>query len=211
MDIELPKIVSIVGVILAGGQSSRFGSNKALACLYNKPLIEHVADTLRNLFSSCLLVTHSPETYAFLDLPMSGDIFPDAGPLGGIHSALHRITESRAFIVGCDMPMLNPGLIRFLCGLSLTENCDIVLPWLQNGAEPLYAVYHKNALPVIEKNLRRNDRQIVKAMAELKVRKVSQAEILTVVPDLNTFQNVNRPDDLAVCQVKAESLSERKK
>jgi len=196
MDYESPKIAATTGVILAGGQSTRFGSNKALARLHGKSLIGHIADTLRGLFSSCLLVTNSPELFKFLDLPSTGDIFQAAGPLGGLHAALQYISAPKAFVVGCDMPMLNPDLIRFLCRLSAAEEWDAVIPWLKRGPEPLCGVYSKNALPIIERNLRKNERQLIKTITDLKVRQVSETEILTVVNDLKTFHNINRLEDL---------------
>lgn len=196
MDHESPKIAATTGVILAGGRSTRFGSNKALARLHGKPLIEHIADTLRGLFPSCLLVTNSPDLFEFLDFPSTGDIFQDAGPLAGLHAALRYIAAPKAFVVGCDMPMLDPDLIRFLCRLSAAEGWDAVIPWLERGPEPLYGVYSKNALPIIEKNLRKNQRQLIRTITDLKVRQVSEAEILTVVDDLKTFHNINRLADL---------------
>jgi len=197
MDIPESSFPAITGVIMAGGISSRFGSNKALALFNNKPVIQHVADTLSPLFPSCLLATNTPEAYAFLGLPTVGDIFPGAGPLGGIHAALHAIAEPRAFVAGCDMPLLDPQLIRFLCTLAEQDDWDVVLPWPPSGPEPLYAVYSQSALPVIEKNLKQRNWKLTDTLAELRVRRVEEAELLTVVKDLSTFHNINRPEDLA--------------
>ncbi len=197
MDIPESSFPAIAGVIMAGGLSSRFGSNKALALFNNKPVIQHVAQTLSPLFSTCLLSTNTPETYAFLGLPTIGDIFPGAGPLGGIHAALHTIAEPRAFVVGCDMPLLDPQLIRFLCTLSEQGDWDVVLPWPPSGPEPLYAVYNQSALPVIEKNLQQQNRKVSDTLTELRVRRVEEAEILAIGANLTTFHNINRPEDLA--------------
>jgi hypothetical protein len=93
-------IQNITGVILAGGRSSRFGSNKALAMVDGKPLIRHVADLMSSLFAECLLVTNTPVEYRFLSLPMTSDHYRDSGPLAGIHAALLQINTDRAFVVG---------------------------------------------------------------------------------------------------------------
>ncbi len=196
------KIPGIAGVLLAGGRSSRFGTNKALALLDGKPLIEHVAETLSHLFSELLLVTNTPDTYQFLGWPMTGDIIKNSGPLAGIHAALHTVVAPRAFVIACDMPLVDERLVRYLC--SLADDWDAVVPRLAKGLEPLCAVYHKNALPVITENLNRQQRKISKTFAQLRTRKVKKKEILAVTGDEKIFWNINRPDDLAAISRKTK-------
>ncbi|MEW6521301.1 MAG: molybdenum cofactor guanylyltransferase [Thermodesulfobacteriota bacterium] len=182
------------GVILAGGASSRFGSNKALALLQGRHVIQHAATVLTKLFSQLLLVTNSPDSYRFLGWRMTDDIYADSGPLAGIHAALRTITTPQAFIVGCDMPNLDSRLIAYLCNLA--GDWDAALPWLDAGPEPLYAVYRKSCLPVIERQLQARQRKISLALEQLRLRKVSQQEVLGITRDLMTFHNINRMGDL---------------
>ena len=192
-----PLISSSAGVILAGGKSSRFGSNKALADFSGRPLIEHVAEVITGIFSTCLLVTNTPETYEFLDLPMTGDLYPGSGPLAGIHAALRHVEQERVFVVACDMPNLNAGLIRYLCDIAENEDeYDAVIPWPESGPEPLHGVYHRRALPVIEESLDTGERKIGAVLEKLRVRRVRQEDILARVPDLRVFTNINQVDDL---------------
>lgn len=193
-----PMIQDVTGVVLAGGASSRFGSNKALADYNGTALISHVTATLDSLFSQRLLITNTPQTYSFLGWPMGGDLFPGAGPLAGIHAALNLMTTPRAFVTACDMPLVNAELIRYLCGLA--GHWDVVLPVLAEGAEPLYAVYHRQALGEIEAGLSAKRRRISSILARLRVRSVLPQEILAVIPDLTPFKNINRTNDLhALC------------
>ena len=187
-------IEQVSAVILAGGKSSRFGRNKALAEYQGALLIERIADRLIPLFAEKLLITNTPDEYDFLGWPMTGDIHKDCGPLAGIHAALSNINQPRAFICGCDMPLLNPALISHLCNIE--GDWDIILPWLPNGPEPLYAIYSKQALPVITELLQEGKRKIGLLFEILKIRKVSQEEILAIVPDLTCFHNINRQHDL---------------
>jgi len=187
-------IDQVAGVILAGGKSSRFGSNKALARHEGSCLIENITARLSPIFPETLLVTNTPAEYAFLGWEMIPDRFPASGPLAGIHAALSSIRQPRAFVCGCDMPLVNPELIRFLC--SLADNHDIVLPWLSDGPEPLYAVYSKSSLPAITENLQQGQRKIGLLFEKLRIRKVGEKEILQIVPDLSTFHNVNHQHDL---------------
>jgi len=188
-------IHNVTGVILAGGRSSRFGSNKALALVDGKPLIQRIADLMSSLFPECLLVTNTPAEYEFLSLPMTHDRYQGHGPLAGIHAALLQITTPRAFVVACDMPNLSPELIQYLCSIN-GQKYDVIIPWLERGQEPLFGIYHKRSLAVINSCLQQKDCQIIRALEDLQVRRVSEPEILAITGDLACFKNINRPTDL---------------
>ena len=185
----------ITGVILAGGKSRRFGSNKALAFLQGKPLIQHVADIVSSVFNDSLLVTNTPGQYDFLNIPMIRDRYQDMGPLAGIHAALLQISTPRAFVVACDMPNLSPELIQYMCNIN-EQDYDVIIPWLEKGQEPLFGIYHKKSLAVIDSYLQQKDCQIIKALEDLQVRRVSEQEILSITGDLTCFKNINRPADI---------------
>jgi len=188
-------ISQVAGVILAGGKSSRFGSNKALALHQGDALIQGITRRLAGLFPETLLITNTPEAYAFLGWPMVADQYQNCGPLAGIHAALRTVSQPRAFVCGCDMPLVNAELIRFLC--ELPGDHEVALPWLPEGPEPLYAVYSQTALPLIEENLAAGQYKLGALYKKLRLRKVSAEEILRVIPDLTTFQNINHQHDLA--------------
>ena len=185
----------ITGVILAGGKSRRFGSNKALVFLQGKLLIQHVEDIISSIFNDSLLVTNTPEHYDFLNIPMIKDRYQDMGPLAGIHAALHQISTPRAFVVACDMPNLSPELIQYMCNIN-EQDYDVIIPWLEKGQEPLFGIYHKKSLAVIDSCLQQKACQIIRALEDLQVRRVSEQEILAITGDLACFKNINRPADL---------------
>src|SRR6476469_2588830 len=113
------------GVILAGGRSTRMGASKALLRIrpQDPTLIELVAARLKEAgLWPPLLVTNTPDEYAFLGLPTVSDEVPGAGPLGGILTGLIRSPGERIFVVGCDMPLLNPSLIKYMA--QLTDTTD---------------------------------------------------------------------------------------
>lgn len=192
---KINQIDQVAGVILAGGKSSRFGSNKALALHCGTTLIQGISQRLAGLFPETLLVTNTPEAYDFLGWPMTADLYQGFGPLAGIHAALLKVSQPRIFVCGCDMPLVNPELARFLC--ELPGDHEVALPWLPEGPEPLYAVYSKTALPVIEEHLSQTRCKISTLYEKLRIRKVMTEEILQILPDLNTFQNINHQHDLA--------------
>ncbi|MEA2082732.1 MAG: molybdenum cofactor guanylyltransferase [Thermodesulfobacteriota bacterium] len=187
-------ITGVTGVILAGGLCTRFGSNKALAELNGRTLIEHAAEILNQLFYNRLLVTTTPDVYGFLGWLEIGDTFVGAGPLAGIHAALKQIRTRRAFITACDMPFPDAGLIRYLC--DLPGEWDVVLPWPDSGPEPLFAVYSRDIVSVVEKKLIKHEKKVGLLFEDLRVRRVTGDEIFSVAQKNNTFHNVNRPEDM---------------
>jgi molybdopterin-guanine dinucleotide biosynthesis protein A len=183
------------GVILAGGKSSRFGKNKALSILKNRPLIEFPASVMTDLFDDLLLVTGTPEEYRFLGWPTTSDIYRDSGPLAGIHAAIKAANRSKIFVSGCDMPFLDKELITYLC--EKASGHDAVIPRTVRGLEPLHAVYSRNLLQAIEEALENGIRKIHQFLADANIREVSEAEILAVTGNLDSFRNVNTPEDLS--------------
>jgi molybdenum cofactor guanylyltransferase len=103
---SLPLIQGITGVILAGGKSSRFGSNKAFASMNGTQLIERVIAIMGSIFKDLIIITNDPDEYSFLGLPMYEDLIKGLGPLGGIYTGLEKIPEKTGFFVACDMPFL---------------------------------------------------------------------------------------------------------
>lgn len=96
----------VLGAILAGGRSSRFGSDKAVALLEERPLIEHVRAMLHDRVAAVVVIGRAG---GIPDLPV-----PDLGPLGGIAGALDhgaRQGYRSVLTVGCDMPRLPPALL----------------------------------------------------------------------------------------------------
>jgi molybdopterin-guanine dinucleotide biosynthesis protein A len=141
----MPKIADITGVILAGGKSSRFGTNKALAPFRGAPLIEHVAETLRSVFRDVLVVTNAQQTYLNLGLPSVVDIVPDQGPMGGIVTAFQNTINDRIFAVACDMPVLDATAIREI--ISQAGETDAAVPVHDGIREYLMALYSRRLLP----------------------------------------------------------------
>lgn len=184
----------MAGVILAGGQSRRFGSNKALAQLNGRPLIEISAEVMAAIFPERLLITNDPAAYEFLGWPMAGDIFTDAGPLAGIHAALSQVAAEEIMVVACDMPFIKGNLIRLICQPA---NKGIVIPRLDQGLlEPLMARYHKKILPPLTAALDAGERRLHTFIKGQNPTYIEARELRTVDPSLASFRNINHRHDL---------------
>jgi molybdopterin-guanine dinucleotide biosynthesis protein A len=187
-------VEDVAGVILAGGKSHRYGKNKALVAVEGVPLIERVADVLGSVFHRVVLITNSPDEYTHLDLPMFEDMVKGLGPLGGILTGLSVITEEAGFLVACDMPFLNPALIRYI--IRIRGPSHVVVPRIRGDLETLHALYSRQCLPALWKFVHAGEYQVFRFFKEVPVRYLEEAEIRFHDPDLRSFININRPEDL---------------
>jgi molybdenum cofactor guanylyltransferase len=189
----------VAGVILAGGKSRRYGENKALVAVEGVPLIERVANVLGSVFHRVVLVTNSPDEYSHLRLPMFEDLVKGLGPVGGILTGLSVITEEAGFMVACDMPFLNPALIRYMS--LIRGDFHVVVPRIQGNLETLHALYNRKCLPSIWKFIHSGEYQVFRLFQEVTVRYVEEGEIRSHDPGLRSFVNINRPEDLTTLPV----------
>jgi molybdopterin-guanine dinucleotide biosynthesis protein A len=190
-----PAVQSLTGVILAGGKSSRYGRNKAFVLLEGVPLIERVAAVMGAIFDRLLLVTNTPEEYAYMGIEMVGDLIRGIGPLGGIYTGLKTIKGDAGFFVACDMPYLCEPLVRRM--MDLCEGYDAVVPKVDWMVEPLHAFYAKGSLSVIEELIHSGRYQILEILARIRTRYVEEEILRSFDPRLRFFENVNRPEDVS--------------
>ena len=184
-------IPGVTGVILAGGQSSRMGSNKALLPYRGGRFIEAIHRQLADLFDEVLLVTNQPEQYAFLGSRMVADIHPGMGALAGLHAGLHYAATSHIFAVACDMPYLNSSLIRRLA--ALRNGSDVVIPEGDVGLEPLHALYGKGCLVPMEAALQTGRKRIISFFPDVRVSTFSRSAVAVLDPNFDSFRNINTP------------------
>lgn len=195
----------ISSVILAGGKSRRMNANKAFLEIGGRPLIERVVEKVARVAEEVILVTNTPDAYAYLELLMIPDIFPGKGSLGGIYSGLKAANQSHVLVTACDMPFLNAALLRFLVVLS--PGYDVVVPRTEQGLEPLHAIYAKSCLPAIEHLLAHDSLKIADFFSQVRVRYVGQEEMAVLDPEGLSIFNVNRPEDLAWARKKAAEIA----
>lgn len=197
--------VRVTGVIQAGGRSTRMGGQpKALLELGGKRIIERVVDVVAAVLDDLLVVTNTPERYAFLGLPMVPDAFPEGGALGGIYSGLRAAAGDAAFTVACDMPFLHPAIVRMV--VERAGEGDVVIPRTGTQLETMHAVYGKRCLAPMETRLRAGQLKIVGFFADVRVVELDAAGMTRHrAPDV-AFMNVNTPEELARARALADEL-----
>ena len=186
----------VTGVIQAGGKSTRMGgAPKALLELGGRRIVERVVAAITPVVDDLLVVTNTPDLYAFLGLPMVGDAFPDHGSLGGIYSGLQAAAGDAAFTVACDMPFLRADVARLI--VDRAGEADVVIPRTGDQLETLHASYGKPCLPHIEQRLRGGRLKIVGFFDAVRVLEIPEVEVRRIADPAHVFMNVNTPDELA--------------
>lgn len=186
----------ITGVVQAGGRSARMGGEpKALIELGGRRIVERVVAAIAPIVDDVLVVTNTPELYAFLGVPMVGDVFPDHGSLGGIYSGLLAASGDAAFTVACDMPFLRADVARLV--VERAGEADVVIPRLGRQLETMHASYAKACLPHIEARLRAGRLKIVGFFEDVRVVEIPESAVRQLADPAVVFMNVNTPDELA--------------
>lgn len=184
----------MVGIVLVGGESRRYGRNKALEVFQGERLIDRQVRTIRSLFPEVFVITNKPELYLHLDVTIVRDVIPGQGPLGGIYTGLLFAQGERVFVTACDMPFVQPNVVKYM--VQLASDYDVVVPEKEAGLEPLHAIYSSRCLPHIKKMLDRQNRQVISFFSAVKVRRLSQGEIGQLDPAGLSFFNINTSDDM---------------
>jgi molybdopterin-guanine dinucleotide biosynthesis protein A len=199
---------SIVGVVLSGGKSRRMGRDKAWIEVDGIPMIQRVLRVLDRLFDRLIVVHQGPpsEQSSFAvavssPLKVIHDLVPDAGPLGGVFSALdwvHReLTKPPAegiFVVACDMPYVRVEPILGM--MNRRAGYDVVLPMVGGRRHPLHAFYRLSALDPIREKMKRGDLTIHTLWPGAQLLEIGEGEYRMFDPDLVTLVNINTVEEL---------------
>lgn len=204
MPVESVSVTSdVAGIILAGGRSSRMGSNKALLALPGEAsltFVERLTSVLSELCAEILLVARdeiSASEYAFFPADARRrvvcDQISDQGPLMGLYSGLQAISCSHALVLAVDLPFARPALLAWLRAFPLDER--VLVPRVQGIPQVLLARYPRAILPAVEACLRAGRRDPRALLDRVPVRFLAEEQVRAVDPDLRSFVNINTPED----------------
>ena len=184
-------------ILLAGGKSSRFKKNKAIAKYNGERLIERTLKLLNKHFEKVFLVVDSKEKYSFIKgCYIIEDVVSNKGPLGGIYTGLLESNQKYNYVMACDMPLMSSRFIEYI--KNWEQNYDVLLPAYNGYIEPLAGIYSKSCLPIIEKNLKNEMLSIRELLREVNMQKIDESLIMRNFPNKNIFYNINYQKDLEV-------------
>jgi molybdenum cofactor guanylyltransferase len=192
--------------IIAGGKSSRMGTDKSFVPILGMPLIERLLTRVSDLGQDeTILITNRPSEYAYLGLPTFGDVLPGKGSLGGIYTALTHSRQFYTLALACDMPFVNPALLRHMITLCQGDQFDVIVPRVEGYPEGLHAVYSKACLQPIRERLDADQLKVIGFYERVRVRYLDEADYQRFDPKGLSFYNVNTPEELAEAQRLGES------
>ncbi|MFT4884309.1 MAG: molybdopterin-guanine dinucleotide biosynthesis protein A [Natronomonas sp.] len=190
------------GVIVGGGRSVRFGgTDKTVADLDGKPLIRHTAENLLEVTDELVVNCREDQREAIaeavsdLDPVFAIDEEPDRGPVAGIAEGLRAAETDYAAIAAADMPLLDPDLFDYL--FERAEGHDAAVPRPSDWFEPLHSVYRPEPMAdACEEALQEEDTRIIEPLFSLDYDVVERTDLVQH-GDLNSFESVDTPEDLA--------------
>jgi len=176
----------LTGIILAGGNSTRMGTDKGLMQLGGRPMIQHVIDPMAKVCQRILIVSDNP-MYGMFGFELVEDEQPDYGPVMGILSGLRQSKTDRNLVLSCDAPFVTFELMKQL--VLLSDKADVVGAHSTKGIHPLIAVYNARCLPAFERAVAEGEHRLRTVIKELRVEELR-------VEDDAVVRNVNRMEDL---------------
>src|SRR5215216_5263972 len=192
---------------LAGGQSRRMGTDKALLPLLagGQPMLGMVLERLSVLSDDVFVVANDQARYEALGARVIPDLHRQVGALGGIQAAIAGSAHDHCLVVACDMPFLSLPLLRRMA--DEPRDYDVLVPLIPGESkqrvdglvfQTIHAIYSKRCLPFIEKRIAEGNKQVVGFFEGVRVRTLDVAEIARWDPDMQSFFNANTPEALRV-------------
>lgn len=186
---------AIHGLILAGGQSTRMGTDKALLPIIGRPLLYRLASQVAAFTQTVTIAIGTPQRESLYREALSDlaahvhfvtDQFPGCGPLSGLHAGLSAIEDGYVFIIACDMPQLSGPLWQQLLS-RLDSGADVI----HAAGQPFHAIYHTRTAAQIQAALEAQDYRLMSLLNSLHTIVLAPQE-----GDQSTaFTNLNTPED----------------
>ncbi|WP_245196343.1 molybdenum cofactor guanylyltransferase [Soehngenia longivitae] len=188
-------------IILAGGKSMRMGFDKQFLKLENKSNVELLIEKLSPLFNDFIIVTNKPNEYddekiKYEKIKLVSDEIKDKGPLSGIHIGLKESKSKYAYLIACDMPIVNLDYIRYMMALLKIKESDAVVTEDRIGIEPFNAFYSRDLYKVIELYLNNDKIDIKTLLQTVNTTYIPHKKALKMSPDWSMFLNLNTKEDL---------------
>ena len=188
--------MKIAGIVLAGGQSSRFGEPKALAIWQGKTFIEHSIEALKEVVTDIVVISHpriTNELLHILDVPVVEDIelYKGSGPLAGLLTGMEFVDADWYIVAPCDTPNVSKEWALELIERA-NETYEAIVPLVEEQKQPLLALYHNKVKEKIEQLLKEEKRSMQGLLSQCNVQYVTIEEALDVFLNVNTKEEYSQ-------------------
>ena len=184
----------VAGFILAGGKSTRMGTDKAFVEFRGQTLLARALQLIGSVTSHFAIVGAREKFDRFGHVVE--DVFPGCGPLGGIHAALKSSTKELNLILAVDLPLVSSELLEFLIERA-HHGTVVTAPEAGDRLQPLCAVYRPAFAQVAEQALKEGKNKIDAIFDRVSCSVVGEAELTAAGFSPDMFRNLNTPDDVA--------------
>ena len=190
-------IMEVTGIILAGGESSRMGTDKGLINLCGKPLISYAILALSGSCSK-IIISSCSDSYQEFGFPVVADESPGIGPMGGIFSALKQSKTEKNLILSCDLPFISEELLSFI--LQNSAGYQVAVPWQGNRHyEPLCGFYSLTVLDQMSAYIQKGNYKLPDLFEEISINRLIINSELDFYQE-HLFLNVNSKSDLTAAE-----------
>ncbi len=186
---------AITAFILAGGKSTRMGADKAFITLDGRTLLARALNVARSVTPDVRIVGDPQKFSPFA--PTVEDIFPNCGPLAGIHAALRSSHTDLNLILAVDVPFVSPELLQYLLKRASNSTAVVTVAQTGGGYQPLCAVYRRNFADAADQALQEGRYKIDSLFEATSTQVISEEELRTTGFSPKAFRNLNTPQELA--------------
>ena len=181
---------NITGIILAGGKSSRMGTDKGLLTLRGDAFIALIIDAVKPLVKDIIIVSNNTD-YDQFGYKRVDDIIENAGPVAGIYTGLYHSTTENNLVISCDVPLVKTVILNKLIE-GYEDGFDVIQIQSQNKTMPLIALYKKQCMSVFLWLLKNDERRLRYAISQLNTKTiVLGSELKEFVTNINTQEQLN--------------------
>lgn len=189
------RVGDLTAFILAGGHSRRMGRDKAFLELGGRSLLDRAIE-LANAVAPVVRIVAPQEKFLTIARTIE-DVFPDCGPLGGIHAALACTATQLNLVLAVDSPFVEMNFLNYLIAQASQVSALVTVPEAGKGLQPLCAVYRRDFRELAERALKKKKNKIDALFADVETRIITEPEITRMGFSPKMFQNLNTPEEFA--------------
>jgi molybdopterin-guanine dinucleotide biosynthesis protein A len=186
--------LGVTAFVLAGGKSSRMGSDKAFLRLGDETLLSRALKLVGAVVSEVCIVGDAKKFAVFGQVVE--DVYRERGPLGGIHAALSGSTTELNLMLAVDLPFVTQKLLQYLLSRALESGAMVTVPRTGSGFQPLCAVYRRGFAEVAEQSLLEGKNKIDSLFAGVGSCVIGEKELVRAGFSAEMFRNLNTPEEL---------------
>jgi molybdopterin-guanine dinucleotide biosynthesis protein A len=186
--------LGVTAFVLAGGKSSRMGSDKAFLRLGDETLLSQ-ALKLGGTVAEAVWIVGDAKKFAAFGRVVE-DVYRDRGPLGGIHAALSGSTTELNLMLAVDLPFVTQKLLQYVLSRALESGAMVTVPRTGSGVQPLCAVYRRGFAEVAEQSLLEGKNKIDSLFARVETCVIEESELVRAGFSEQMFRNLNTPEEL---------------